>query len=246
MIFVFDGLDGCGKSTYIKRLQDIYEERGMKVKVFRNPGGTQFGEIVRPIVKGKAVKRGRLTDMLTLSANWIDIMEQATECVKDGYVVLIYRGPMSAFAYQGHLKGLLSYVEITYDLLLPLYERDSALLRPDALFYIDVPYRLLRERLESRGEDSEEMYEGKDEQWYNTLKLGYDEFYQNSNKRRSFTAHLQRGEEEVIIESTPIFGELVRVSPTDNTKHEHNRLLTIFKARIDEAIEKGKRHEPIA
>lgn len=240
MIFVFDGLDGCGKTTYIKRLQDVLEERGMKVKTFRNPGGTQFGEIVRPIVKGKAVKRGRLVDMLTLAANWIDIMEQATQYVKDGYVVLIDRGPMSAYAYQGHLKGLSLYVDLVYDLLLPVYQRDSVILRPDVLFYIDVPYHLLTERLGERTDVSNEMYEGKDEQWFNTLKLGYDEFYQNANKRKSFSALLQRSlhEDEVMIESTPIFGEIVRVSPTDNTKHEHNRLLTIFKEKVDEILAK--------
>lgn len=236
MIFIFDGLDGCGKTTYIRRLQDHYELQGKKVKVFRNPGGTHFGETVRPLVKTREVERGKLVDMMTLAANWLDIMEQAKPFIDEGYLVLVDRGPMSAYGYQAGYKGLTRYVEIVYDLLIPLYLKDKELPVPEALFYIDVPFYLLSERLNERTSDTNEMYEGKDEKWYNTIKSGYDKFYQNGLAKRSFSAHLQRGDENRFFESNPIFKELIRVSPTDNTKHEHNRLLTIFKETIDKAM----------
>lgn len=235
MIFVFDGLDGCGKSTYIRRLQDHYEGQGKRVKVFRNPGGTQFGEVLRPVVKGKEVKRGKIVDMLALAANWVDILEQAKQFKDEGYVVLVDRGPMSAYAYQGGLNGLQRYVEVLYELLIPTYLNDTSLPIPEAIFYIDVPFYLLEERLRER-QETNEMYEGKDIGWYTSVKFGYEKFFENSLAKRSYAAHLQRADDERFLESQSIFKEIIKVSPTDNTKHEHNRLLTIFKKTIDKAM----------
>lgn len=236
MIFVFDGLDGSGKSTYIRRLQDIYEAKGKKIKVFRNPGGTAFGEKIRPITKGKDVPRGGMVDLLTLAANWVDILEQAKPLVDDGWAVFIDRGPMSAYAYQGELKGLGTFVDILYDFLIPLYTRHTAIVCPKVLFYIDVPYELLYERLTKREGDSNEMYEGRDINWYNTLRLGYEKFFEEALHKRSYTGHLVRQSDEKLFESQYIFGRMEKVSPTDNTKHEHNRLLTFFKETIDKEM----------
>lgn len=236
MIFVFDGLDGCGKSTYIKRLQDVYEAQGKKVKVFRNPGGTQYGEFIRDMVKGKEVKRQPLTDLVCLAANWMEIIKETETFVKEGYVVLIDRGPMSAYAYQGEMKGLTRQVEILYDFLVPLYldlEKTSV---PRVLFYIDVPYELLVDRLKDRPEVDGEMYEGRSLEWYTTLKVGYDRFYQDDVHRRGFSAQLSRLGEDKYFEGKPLFGRILKVNPTDNTKHEHNRLLGIFKETIDKEM----------
>lgn len=236
MIFVFDGLDGCGKSTYIRRLQDFYESKGKKVKVFRNPGGTAFGEKIRPITKGKDTPRSGIVDLLTLAANWVDILEQAKTFVEKGYVVLIDRGPMSAYAYQGEMKGLGHFVDIVYDFLIPLYARHRDIIIPKVLFYIDVPYELLYDRLREREDVSNEMYEGKGIEWYNTLRLGYEKFFEETLHKRSYVGSLVRHDDEKLFDSHPIFGRVERISPTDNTKHEHNRLLSFFRETIDKEM----------
>ena len=43
----FEGIDGCGKSTQIKILKNNLEQMGYNPVVFREPGGTKFGEKLR-------------------------------------------------------------------------------------------------------------------------------------------------------------------------------------------------------
>lgn len=47
---VLDGGEGCGKSTQAKLLRDHLEGRGRKVHVFRDPGTTRVGEMIRNIL----------------------------------------------------------------------------------------------------------------------------------------------------------------------------------------------------
>src|SRR5258708_32823739 len=47
-IFVsFEGLDGAGKTTQIKRLAKYLRDVGRNVRIVREPGGTPLGEQVR-------------------------------------------------------------------------------------------------------------------------------------------------------------------------------------------------------
>jgi dTMP kinase len=48
---VIEGPDGAGKTTQIGLLKKAFAAAGLKASFEREPGGTQLGEIVRPIVK---------------------------------------------------------------------------------------------------------------------------------------------------------------------------------------------------
>ncbi len=47
---VFDGPDGCGKTTQLKTLIRNLEEQGVKVRRLREPGGTLIGEQIRDLL----------------------------------------------------------------------------------------------------------------------------------------------------------------------------------------------------
>ena len=50
----FEGPDGAGKSTQIKRLEAFLEARGFPYICSREPGGTPIGEKLRELIqKGK-------------------------------------------------------------------------------------------------------------------------------------------------------------------------------------------------
>ena len=55
MLIVFEGVDGSGKSTYIKKLVQGLEDAGKRVTATRLPGGTKFGEKIRDVLFGKDV-----------------------------------------------------------------------------------------------------------------------------------------------------------------------------------------------
>ena len=43
----FEGGEGCGKSTHIKRLSEYFKSKGRECVVSREPGGTSLGEKIR-------------------------------------------------------------------------------------------------------------------------------------------------------------------------------------------------------
>jgi len=47
---VFDGNEGCGKSTQAKMLQSALEKAGVDVLLVRDPGTTRIGEMIRQIL----------------------------------------------------------------------------------------------------------------------------------------------------------------------------------------------------
>ena len=51
MFFVFEGVDGSGKSTQARRLaEELERARGFDVLLVREPGGTPLGEKVRELL----------------------------------------------------------------------------------------------------------------------------------------------------------------------------------------------------
>ena len=47
---VFDGNEGCGKSTQAKMLQEALEKAGVPTKLVYDPGTTRIGELIRRIL----------------------------------------------------------------------------------------------------------------------------------------------------------------------------------------------------
>src|SRR5580692_2031007 len=46
----FEGLDGCGKSTQLKKLAAVLRAQGLSVVMTREPGGTPTAEKIRQLV----------------------------------------------------------------------------------------------------------------------------------------------------------------------------------------------------
>ena len=46
----FEGIEGAGKSSQLKRTTEYLEDKGYRVLVLREPGGTTFGERLRKAI----------------------------------------------------------------------------------------------------------------------------------------------------------------------------------------------------
>jgi len=99
----FEGLDGCGKSTQIKKLAFALRGHRLPVVVTREPGGTPTGEKVRHLLLDTGTTSlaplAELALMFASRAQHID--EVIVPALEQGRIVLCDRFTDSTEAYQG-------------------------------------------------------------------------------------------------------------------------------------------------
>lgn len=103
MFITFEGIDGSGKSTQIKKLRQKLADKGRQVEVYRDPGGPEVSERVRDLLLSPDYEIDPVTELLLFSSARSQLM---AECVlpdlQDGEVVILDRFYDSTTAYQGH------------------------------------------------------------------------------------------------------------------------------------------------
>jgi len=119
---VFDGPDGCGKTTQMKLLIAKLEEAGVKIRRLREPGGTPIGEQVRELLlstknEGMNVR----CEMLLYMASRAQLVQQEIRpALAAGECVVADRFASSTLAYQGggggmKVKDILEVAKIAVD-----------------------------------------------------------------------------------------------------------------------------------
>ena len=104
----FEGGDGAGKSTHIKRLTTYLEDKGYEVVFIREPGGTAIGEKIRDILLGNVnAEMCSQAELLLFEASRAQITKQVIRpALERGAIVLADRFYDSSVAYQGYARGL--------------------------------------------------------------------------------------------------------------------------------------------
>ena len=99
----FEGLDGCGKSTQLKKLAAVLSSQGLPVVVTREPGGTPTGEQIRQLLLDTGTSSlAPLAELaLMFAARAQHIVEVIQPALAEGRIVLCDRFTDSTEAYQG-------------------------------------------------------------------------------------------------------------------------------------------------
>lgn len=105
---VFDGGEGCGKSTQAKLLQEFLESQGRDVMLVRDPGTTRIGELVRAILLNPDHDEMsmRCEMLLYMSARAQMMQETILPALAAGKTVISDRFISSTLAYQLGGDGL--------------------------------------------------------------------------------------------------------------------------------------------
>lgn len=108
LFITFEGPEGGGKSTQIKKTGAYLRKHGYRVLVLREPGGTRVSEAVREILLHlKNTKIEKETELLLyLAARAQIVRERIAPALAKGWVVLCDRFEDSTLAYQGFGRGL--------------------------------------------------------------------------------------------------------------------------------------------
>lgn len=105
----FEGSEGCGKSTQIRRFVDWLREGGREVLVTREPGGTAVGEKIRHLLQHDT-EAGAMTaecELLLFTASRAQLVREVILPALDrGTWVVADRFLDSTTVYQGVARGL--------------------------------------------------------------------------------------------------------------------------------------------
>lgn len=112
LFITFEGLDGSGKSTQLRRLNQWLEAKGYTVTPTRQPGGTRTGDRIRALLLDSRVDSiAPLTELgLMFSDRAQAIAEIIEPALASGRTVLCDRFTDSSEAYQGGGRQLGSQV----------------------------------------------------------------------------------------------------------------------------------------
>ena len=100
----FEGIDGSGKSTIIKKVFERLKSKGHDVILTFEPTDSWIGKIVQRCIKTKS---DPYVTAFTFIADRVDHCKQIQKWLDDGKIVLCDRYAESTYAYQGaQMQGL--------------------------------------------------------------------------------------------------------------------------------------------
>jgi dTMP kinase len=145
---VLEGGEGAGKSTHARSLKDWLEQRGRKVLLTREPGGSPLAEAVRGLVLGDWPEGidARTEALLIFAARAAHLHATVRPALAQGSDVICDRFVDASYAYQGIGRGLGQATIAALERL----TLDG--LKPDLVLLLDLDPALGIQRARSRGD----------------------------------------------------------------------------------------------
>jgi dTMP kinase len=106
--FTIEGIEGSGKTTAIRHIQQYLQEKGLDIVITREPGGIDIAEQIRSIILDpKNTKMDGVTEaLLYAAARRQHLVEKVIPALEHGKIVICDRFVDSSLAYQGYARGL--------------------------------------------------------------------------------------------------------------------------------------------
>lgn len=106
-LIVFEGPEGVGKTTQLRRLAARLGALGMSCVTYREPGGSALGDAVRALLLDPAAQITPAAEALLFMASRAQLVREGIRAALDGgRVVLLDRFFLSTYAYQVAGRGL--------------------------------------------------------------------------------------------------------------------------------------------
>ena len=169
MFITFEGIDFCGKSTQVELLQNYLINKGKKVLLIREPGGTDISEKIRDILLDKKnYKMAMESEILLFSASRAQLVrEKIRPFLEQGYYVISDRFHDSTTAYQGYGRG----IPIESVIHINKIAIDNTI--PDITFFIDIPVSVSVNRKNLKHQNELDRIEISKDHFYDKVRSGY-------------------------------------------------------------------------
>ncbi|MGB9886949.1 MAG: dTMP kinase [Moorellales bacterium] len=163
-----EGIDGAGKTTQAERLEGYLRDRGYRVLLTQEPGGTRLGEILRQVLLDRQLQGMEPAAELFLysAARAEHVAKVIRPALQPGWVVICDRYTDSTLAYQGYGRGL------DLSLLAAVNRMATGGLEPDLTLLLDLPVAEAGRRLAQAGRPADRL-EGEGAGFMEKVRAGY-------------------------------------------------------------------------
>ena len=187
MFITFEGIDGTGKSTQIRFLEEYLKKNNIPYLSIREPGGTDFSEKVREILLSTKSQISSISELMLFEAARADLCDKVIKPALDkGMVVLSDRFYDSTTAYQGCGRGLgINTIKMCNQFA-------TQMVKPDFTFY----FRLsLEESINRRNHREFDRMELAGKEFFEKVIHGFEEIADSEPERIHIIDALQTREE---------------------------------------------------
>ena len=169
MFITFEGIDFCGKSTQVELLQNYLINKGKKVLLIREPGGTEISEKIRTILLDKKNYKMSIESEILLfsAARAQQVREKIRPFLDEGYYIISDRFHDSTTAYQGYGRG----IPIESVIHINKIAIDNTI--PDITFFIDIPVSVSVNRKNLKHQNELDRIEISKDHFYDKVRSGY-------------------------------------------------------------------------
>ncbi len=177
MFISFEGTEGVGKTTLIRKLYEHFQAEAQDVILTREPGGTPLAEQIRSLLLSvnHDEQMSHDTELLLMYAARAQHLERVIlPALAQGQIVLCDRFSDSSFAYQCAGRGLSREK-------LQLLNDNFVVKMPDITFWLDAPIELGMTRARERG--ALDRFEQEKVSFFEKVRSGFEELHAKNPER---------------------------------------------------------------
>ena len=177
MFISFEGTEGVGKTTLIRKIHQYFEQQGKEVILTREPGGTPLAEQIRSLLLAvnHEEQMSHDTELLLIYAARAQHLQQVIiPALNVGKIVLSDRFTDASFAYQCSGRGLSQEK-------LQLLNQTFVAKMPNITFWLDAPIELGMTRAIERG--ALDRFEQEKLSFFAKVRAGYETLWQAEPER---------------------------------------------------------------
>ena len=166
LFIVFEGAEGCGKSTQARALHKHILRSGSPVTLTHEPGGTPLGKEMRHLLKrASEVHISPLAELFLFAASRAQLVkEMISPSLERGTIVICDRYTDSTIAYQGYGRGL------DFNSIQAMNTIATQGLKPDLTILLDIPVQSGLARKKTAKQD---RFENEEIAFHERVRKGY-------------------------------------------------------------------------